>query len=67
MEKAHSQQRGAAGLATEDGSMEMIDAPMIKQVCSTLSLGSRDADSCTQAENTIRIAKSAGLEIPQID
>ncbi|KIP08983.1 hypothetical protein PHLGIDRAFT_355556 [Phlebiopsis gigantea 11061_1 CR5-6] len=50
MEKAHSQQRGAAGLATEDGSMEMIDAPMIKQ-----------------AENTIRIAKSAGLEIPHVD
>lgn len=32
MEKAHSQQRGAAGLTTEDGSMEMIDQPMIKQV-----------------------------------
>ena len=32
MEKAHSEQRGAAGLATEDGGKEMIDAPMIKQV-----------------------------------
>lgn len=32
MEKAHSEQKGAAGLATEDGGKEMIDAPMIKQV-----------------------------------
>ena len=32
MEKAHSEQRGAAGLTTEDGGKEMIDAPMIKQV-----------------------------------
>ncbi|EKM49597.1 uncharacterized protein PHACADRAFT_214142 [Phanerochaete carnosa HHB-10118-sp] len=31
MEKAHGQQRGAAGLVTEDGGLEMIDQPMIKQ------------------------------------
>ena len=50
MEKAHSQQRGAAGLSTEDGSIEMIDAPMI-----------------LQAQNTIRIAMAAGLEIPYVE
>ncbi|GJE91756.1 citrate lyase beta subunit [Phanerochaete sordida] len=50
MEKAHSQKLGAAGLATEDGSVEMIDQPMIKQ-----------------AENTIRMAIAAGLEIPKVE
>ena len=33
MEKAHQLNRGAAGLELEGGGMEMIDAPMIKQVC----------------------------------
>ncbi|CDO70149.1 hypothetical protein BN946_scf184315.g3 [Trametes cinnabarina] len=33
MEKAHLSQKGAAGLELEGGGMEMIDAPMIKQVC----------------------------------
>ena len=32
MKKAHSDQRGAIGLAVEGGPTEMIDAPMIKQV-----------------------------------
>ena len=32
MEKAHLANRGAAGLELEGGGMEMIDAPMIKQV-----------------------------------
>ena len=37
MEKAHLLNRGAAGLELEDGGMEMIDAPMIKQVrCSSM-------------------------------
>ncbi|KAK7682421.1 hypothetical protein QCA50_014626 [Cerrena zonata] len=31
MKKAHSSQKGAIGLAVEDGPTEMIDAPMIKQ------------------------------------
>ncbi|KAI9067859.1 citrate lyase beta subunit [Trametes sanguinea] len=50
MEKAHLSQKGAAGLELEDGGMEMIDAPMIKQ-----------------AENVVRIARSAGLPIPDVD
>ena len=33
MEKAHLLNRGAVGLELEGGGMEMIDAPMIKQVC----------------------------------
>ncbi|KAF7797029.1 hypothetical protein EIP86_008221 [Pleurotus ostreatoroseus] len=37
MELAHKEQRGAAGLATEDGGKEMIDAPMIKQVPSFMT------------------------------
>lgn len=32
MEKAYGEERGAFGLATEDGGKEMIDAPMLKQV-----------------------------------
>lgn len=32
MEKAHKSNKGAAGLTLEGGGMEMIDAPMIKQV-----------------------------------
>lgn len=32
MEKAHLANRGATGLELEGGGMEMIDAPMIKQV-----------------------------------
>ena len=32
MEKAHLSHKGAAGLELEGGGMEMIDAPMIKQV-----------------------------------
>ena len=31
MEKAYGEERGAFGLATEDGGKEMIDAPMLKQ------------------------------------
>lgn len=50
MEEAHSQQRGAAGLATDDGGIEMIDQPMIRQ-----------------AENTISVARAAGLEIPKVE
>ncbi|PSS06843.1 hypothetical protein PHLCEN_2v3562 [Hermanssonia centrifuga] len=50
MEIAHNEQRGAAGLETEDGGKEMIDAPMIKQ-----------------AENTIRVAMAAGIDIPNVD
>lgn len=69
MEKAHSLQRGAAGLATDDGSMEMIDAPMIKQVRATdrFITFSVELTYNIQAENTIRVAKSAGLEIPHVD
>ncbi|KAJ3559482.1 hypothetical protein NM688_g318 [Phlebia brevispora] len=36
MERAHKEQRGAAGLTTEDGGKEMIDAPMIKQAENTI-------------------------------
>ncbi|KAI0335847.1 citrate lyase beta subunit [Cubamyces sp. BRFM 1775] len=50
MEKAHISHKGAAGLELEDGGMEMIDAPMIKQ-----------------AENVVRIAKAAGLPIPEVE
>lgn len=32
MEQAHKSNKGAAGLMLEGGGMEMIDAPMIKQV-----------------------------------
>lgn len=32
MEKEYGEERGAFGLATEDGGKEMIDAPMLKQV-----------------------------------
>lgn len=48
MEKAHAEQRGAAGLTTEDGSMEMIDAPMILQVRLIRGGGLRKActDTC---------------------
>ncbi len=35
MKKAHLSNRGAAGLELEGGGMEMIDAPMIKQVHSS--------------------------------
>ncbi|KAH7910848.1 citrate lyase beta subunit [Hygrophoropsis aurantiaca] len=50
MEIAHSSQKGAFGLETDEGGKEMIDAPMLKQ-----------------AANTLRIARTAGLEIPRID
>ncbi|KAI0086589.1 Pyruvate/Phosphoenolpyruvate kinase-like domain-containing protein [Irpex rosettiformis] len=50
MERAYGEERGAFGLATEDGGKEMIDAPMLKQ-----------------AENTIRLAQAANLEIPKVD
>lgn len=30
---AHSNQKGAVGLEMEGGGKEMIDAPMLKQVC----------------------------------
>ncbi|KAI0801738.1 Pyruvate/Phosphoenolpyruvate kinase-like domain-containing protein [Irpex lacteus] len=50
MEKAYGEERGAFGLATEDGGKEMIDAPMLKQ-----------------AENTIRLARAANLNIPRVD
>lgn len=32
MELAHASQKGAFGLELEGGGMEMIDAPMLKQV-----------------------------------
>lgn len=33
MEKAHALEKGAFGLDLEGGGKEMIDAPMLKQVC----------------------------------
>lgn len=68
MEKAHSEQRGAVGLVTEDGGKEMIDAPMLKQVSSGCRLH-RTSPMLTpfQAENTIRLAMAAGLDIPKVD
>ncbi|KAH9933126.1 citrate lyase beta subunit, partial [Epithele typhae] len=53
MGKSHLLNRGAAGLELEGGGMEMIDAPMIKQACGS-------------AENVVRIAKAAGLPIPDV-
>lgn len=44
MDKAHGEQRGAIGLATEDGGKEMIDAPMLKQVRRIYSRVVRDTD-----------------------
>ena len=68
MEKAHAEQKGAVGLATEDGGKEMIDAPMLKQVESSFGLFCSGIDiSCDEAENTVRLAMAAGLEIPQVD
>lgn len=36
MNIAHSNQKGAFGLEMEGGGKEMIDAPMLKQVCLSL-------------------------------
>lgn len=37
MQQAHVSQQGAIGLELEGGGKEMIDAPMIKQVCGVVS------------------------------
>ena len=67
MEKAHSANRGAAGLELEGGGMEMIDAPMIKQVCYVAGETAAMLDSHgLQAENVVRIARAAGLPIPDV-
>lgn len=68
MEKAHAEQRGAVGLATQDGGKEMIDAPMLKQVRQLMAVHtSCRIDLVNQAENTIRLAMAAGLNIPQVE
>lgn len=36
MNVAYSNQKGAFGLEMESGSKEMIDAPMLKQVCDSV-------------------------------
>lgn len=33
MNKAHTSEKGAFGLEMDGGGKEMIDAPMLKQVC----------------------------------
>ena len=67
MEKAHSANRGAAGLELEGGGMEMIDAPMIKQVCCVAGETPAMRHSYGfQAENVVRIARAAGLPIPDV-
>ena len=70
MAASHADMKGAFGLELEDGKegREMIDAPMLKQVremfCDVFP-GCFDK-FCVQAQNTIRIAKAAGLHIPEV-
>ena len=69
MEQAHGAQRGAIGLELEGGGKEMIDAPMLLQVRHRLiCLNNRTHLTLfgSQAENTVRIAKAAGLPIPDV-
>ena len=64
---AHASQIGAFGLDLEGGGKEMIDAPMLKQVSSFSNFNvTINRDYLSQAEQTIQIAKAAGIEIPDI-
>jgi citrate lyase subunit beta-like protein len=69
MNIAHSNQKGAFGLEMEGGGKEMIDAPMLKQVCVSLrgQGGSRLMVDVIQAENVIRLARAAGCDIPHAE
>lgn len=69
MDVSHTNKRGAFGLDTGDGKggKEMIDAPMLKQVSLHETLGdSLQIWLHEQAENTIRMARAAGIAIPEI-
>ena len=62
MQAAHAASKGAVGLEGE-----MVDAPMLKQVIVLLpDVSPRWLKPFLQAENTIRVAKAAGLDIPDI-
>lgn len=69
MNIAYSNQKGAFGLEMEGGGKEMIDAPMLKQVCVSLcgQAGSRLKVGGMQAENVIRLARAAGCDIPHVE
>lgn len=68
MESSHKDKKGAFGLDMGDGKgMEMIDAPMLKQVrvCYLLSY-QYISQGRIKAENVLRIARAAKLNIPNV-
>lgn len=67
MAASHADMKGAFGLELDGGrgGREMIDAPMLKQVIKVTEY-SCSSLTTLQAENTIRVAKAAGLHIPDV-
>jgi hypothetical protein len=76
MARSHASSTGAFGLDSGSGNVEMIDAPMLKQVNypffplphkELIAITNKPRDWFAQkAETTIANAKAAGLKIPDV-